>query len=97
MADGRISYKQKTTDGDDEEDGAPSSKKKRRAVVRVERPRTVAQHLKGADLTEIQEVCKIQHIILNLKILMFEQKLLCISVIGQRNDSATFPLTQDVI
>lgn len=62
MADGRISYKQKATDVDDVE-GASLSKKKRRAVVRVERPRTVAQHLKGADLTEVQEVCIIRNII----------------------------------
>ena len=56
MADGRISYKQKATgEHGDEEDGA-SSKKKRRVAARVERPRTVAQHLKGADLTELEEV-----------------------------------------
>ena len=55
MADGRLSYKQKASGAEDTEDG-PSSKKKRRTVVRVERPRSVAQHLKGADITDIQEV-----------------------------------------
>eukprot|EP00111_Clytia_hemisphaerica_P007155 TCONS_00020786-protein len=56
MADGRLSYKQKVSgDAEDTEDG-PSSKKKRRTVLRVERPRSVAQHLKGADITDIQEV-----------------------------------------
>jgi len=53
MADGRLSVKQ--TGGDDDGDGAPS-KKKRRTVTRVERPRTVAKHLKGADVSEVQEV-----------------------------------------
>ena len=51
MAEGRLTYR--TTDGDA---SSEPSKKKRRVAVRVEKPRTVADHFKGADISSIKEV-----------------------------------------
>lgn len=52
MADGKLAYKQ----ANDGESGGEPSKKKRRTVTRIERPRTVAEHFKGADVSEVTEV-----------------------------------------
>lgn len=52
MADGKISYK--LTDGNE---SSPS--KKRRVVARVERARTIADHLKSADLTDVKEISQL--------------------------------------
>ena len=49
MADGKLSYK--VTSETSCTEASPA--KKRRTTMRIERPRTVAQHLQAADLSEV--------------------------------------------
>jgi len=53
IADGKLTY-QKAADNDNE-----PSKKKRKVTPRIERPRAVASHFQGADITAVNEVSQL--------------------------------------